>query len=881
MGFTEAEVSDIKEALSTFEERTKDITSSLDSIEKILMSFGNLTKAKQYLEDAKKVLNEDENSPREISYVAVKKDINASENEIFIEVKKIPNLIDNGIKSIKNRIKELKDFTYDRDKILKGIDAIDGGIMAIEGALLIIKSAINEYMLLENQLKGGTKIVEGACKIIKDGLEKLKFCISSFIPDGSRNCPPHLLHFTIEEGKKLNKANVKWTSNSHEEDNVSTYLQKEKDFVFYRHGQFSGSTEDPKEAIDIACREIFWDHYLLVVGDDIGLEEELQTDIKIVAALADVEDDDLQYLLESIHNGFNRIYGKNGVFTLLVNPSNSVLKERLKEFIKKCPNLSLTIIFSGHGEQEFGWVLAGDDRFSGSDLKQVLSDVEPQHYPEITILLNFCYGLSFAEKVINMESFFAFLKVQLKLSSDVEEYLKNASVLPDDSSNWDGWFIKNEHITKSICEIVKKCSSKFVRIDNLPFAVSVVPFAIGPLSADGILLQEKVGNKYEKMDWSKVRAPPKPLPSCTSPPLQILQDTNTDPLLIVFGAGNGDSTFFHWFDFNMLVDGGIYQYPPCCWNTVCRLPLHQKLDVVVVTHYDDDHICGILKLFKELKFSKVDNVPFKISKLYTTEPPETPEQPETQGTRSPIKGKELWKLASKHCITNNLVCNPTMPMLDEPLSSQCRLRVFMLTPTREKLKKATELMKKSRRLTIPNQASASLLIECTIKEQYKYALLTGDAPSEDIIGGLDQLKENDSQVRDHCYQDGRYSFDYIDMPHHGSVQNNPEYFLSKIKSKVCVVSTNSRGKHNHPDVETLHQLDTAMKEGNIEEDLLFTYCNERPLKSRTISDAFTNENKRKLFFADNNPANQDCKQCLLVRLATPTIAWQKRDIEQL
>ena len=195
------------------------------------------------------------------------------------------------------------------------------------------------------------------------------------------------------------------------ERKVVSRLEKRKPFVFYRNGSFAGVNK----VRNIIFNEICWDQYFLVVGDDSGLEEELAEDIKIVAALAGFNNQNLQNLHDNMSNGFSRLYGKNAVFTLLLIPSKCVLEEQLKECILKCPNFSLTIIYSGHGEQEFGWVLAGDDRFSGSDLKQVLSEVKPQHYPEIRFLLNCCYGFGFVEEMsLKEQHFVPFLQNCLK-----------------------------------------------------------------------------------------------------------------------------------------------------------------------------------------------------------------------------------------------------------------------------------------------------------------------------------------------------------------------------------------------------------------------------------------------------------------------------------
>ena len=602
-----------------------------------------------------------------------------------------------------------------------------------------------------------------------------------------------------------------------------------------------------------------------MVGDDSGLKKELEEDIQIIAALAGLSNENLQKLYSNMQEGFGRFYGENAVFTLLLIPSKSVLEAKLKECILKCSNFLLTIIYSGHGEQDFGWVLAGDDRFSGSDLKQVLSKVEPQHYPKIKIKLNCCYGLSFTEKVINMGCFTSFLAVELQMTShDVNEYLEDAAVLPDESGKMDTWVNKNKKITQAICKIDDTCSG-FVNIDNLPYKVYVVPYAVGPLEAKGILSKEKVKEKYEKLDWSKVRAPQKDL---------LLYSTVSDPQFIVFAAGNGDSTLFSWLDFNVLVDGGIYTNPPCFWRTVHQLPRSQKLNVVIVTHYDQDHIAGILRLFKE------DSLPIEIDEMHLT----APVLSNDIGTRNERQGNELWNLAENCDVRKDLACDPTKPIVKWEKKHgryKCRLRIFMLTPRKDKRDRAAEEMIKFRGLTIPNQASASLLIECRIKKNsFKYALLTGDAPSKDIIDGLDQLRSQDEEVKKYLYQEDQcYHFDYIDMPHHGSKQNNPECFLSKIRSEVCVVSTNGL-MHNHPDDETLHELDKAMTADNIK-GLLFTYCKQRLQKAgghRDISAIFSEQNKENLLFAEKNtPGVIDGKQCLLVKLATRN-AWRTWDL---
>ena len=171
-------------------------------------------------------------------------------------------------------------------------------------------------------------------------LETLKAYLHGFEPHGNCQFPPKIISFTLEAGQKLKSANVMWTLNSSAvKGKVRSMLEKGESFIFYRNGPFAGIKKCPKQARGIIFKELCLDHYFLVVGDDSGLEEDLQNDIKIVAALANVTKNDLQSLLESKHNGnYYRSYGKNGVFTLLIKPKSVILKKTLTNLIQNCPN---------------------------------------------------------------------------------------------------------------------------------------------------------------------------------------------------------------------------------------------------------------------------------------------------------------------------------------------------------------------------------------------------------------------------------------------------------------------------------------------------------------------------------------------------------------
>ena len=82
-----------------------------------------------------------------------------------------------------------------------------------------------------------------------------------------------------------------------------------------------------------------------------------------------------------------------------------------------------------------------------------------------------------------------------------------------------------------------------------------------------------------------------------------------NPKVKVFYANRGDSTLFSWNTWNILIDGGLtyaQANPPCFCNEIRKL---NKLDLVVLTHGDADHINGLLPFFKKMSNDK-NNPPF-------------------------------------------------------------------------------------------------------------------------------------------------------------------------------------------------------------------------------------------------------------------------------
>jgi len=66
-----------------------------------------------------------------------------------------------------------------------------------------------------------------------------------------------------------------------------------------------------------------------------------------------------------------------------------------------------------------------------------------------------------------------------------------------------------------------------------------------------------------------------------------------------FQAGHGDSILISTENTNILIDGGVYEtYEEEIEEEINHI---DKLDLVVLTHIDNDHICGLIEMLTENK----------------------------------------------------------------------------------------------------------------------------------------------------------------------------------------------------------------------------------------------------------------------------------------
>lgn len=338
--------------------------------------------------------------------------------------------------------------------------------------------------------------------------------------------------------------------------------------------------------------------------------------------------------------------------------------------------------------------------------------------------------------------------------------------------------------------------------------------------------------------------------------LHLIQADYGDCLLIEFGEEK-DTKY-------LLVDGGPSEtYENNLMNVLSKLDQKgRKLDLVVSTHVDDDHIEGLLKLFGGINYNRIIRERQKkkgeesdvkdliqVEKLWfnsfaesisyseeeildakeTVQIIKTTLNPEMfdESTKAIAEGDTLRGYADALGIPINPEFN-FQPISKENATNHPiivdGLDIYIIGPTKDtlvKLKtqwdefickyladakdKAIDLRGlRAADTRIPNMSSIIILIESNEKR----ILLTGDGVSQDIMTGLDKHNFLDSN--------GKLHVDILLAPHHGSRRNVTKKFFENITANKYVISAGF--KHKHPSKQTLEMIiDSIDKEKGIVE----------------------------------------------------------------
>ncbi|MDB4938573.1 MAG: metallo-beta-lactamase family protein [Labilithrix sp.] len=296
-----------------------------------------------------------------------------------------------------------------------------------------------------------------------------------------------------------------------------------------------------------------------------------------------------------------------------------------------------------------------------------------------------------------------------------------------------------------------------------------------------------------------------------------------------------------------------------------------SIDLLMVSHIDEDHISGVIDLLREMKDAKDDDksAPYSVDKFWINTFADklgnagaasldewhaagklpsgfmrafevsvtqgrtlrdlakglniTPNEPFVKLVEAPAKGAKTVKLPGGLTLT---IVAPNAARLGM-LKSDWKKH---LPKGRAKKASAAELAVAAAYVdkTVYNLSSIVVLAAVGAKRM----LLTGDARGDDVIAGLDSAG---------LLKKGVIDIDVLKLPHHGSDRNVATDFFRTIRADNYVISAN--GKFGNPDTATLEMLSEA-RPGEKFTIWLTNRDGESGLKKR-LERFFTSDKRRK------------------------------------
>ncbi|OOM75473.1 MBL fold metallo-hydrolase [Clostridium sp. BL-8] len=276
---------------------------------------------------------------------------------------------------------------------------------------------------------------------------------------------------------------------------------------------------------------------------------------------------------------------------------------------------------------------------------------------------------------------------------------------------------------------------------------------------------------------------------------------------------------------NIVVDGGISKtyMRDLRFEIESIVAKKQNIDLMFITHVDDDHIGGIISFFEDEEIDKtlvkrvIYNSALTISESLKTKYDSSREihiNKTSDRKASYEQGKTLENELIKHNLLESKVIkaldtitleNATITILSPRDTEIKKLNKRWERESSEKRKASSseddyktsikELLKNDRYIkdkSIVNRSSISFLLEYG---RFKILMLA-DSRSDIITKALNRLGYN---------KNNKLVIDYVKLPHHGSKNNLYYDLLEIIECKKYIISTDG-GIFNHPDKITLARI---------------------------------------------------------------------------
>jgi len=361
-----------------------------------------------------------------------------------------------------------------------------------------------------------------------------------------------------------------------------------------------------------------------------------------------------------------------------------------------------------------------------------------------------------------------------------------------------------------------------------------------------------------------------------------------------FEAGQGDSILVSTYEIvdgekkyktHILIDGGADKLYTKKLNTLKNNL--SKLDLVVLTHLDNDHIIGLrdlldydiknikkkdtyTPLIKEVWFNA-----FKDSSNMGDAKFKDPSKRTKISIKNQLKFRELMSHANGKIEYKDYI---STDFITKPIEINSDIKLFLLSPNDTKLRdlyfKYEEELKKSKISDIDTSKNKDRTIKSLSEEPFTKDADTSVANGSSIAfilcygvkkflfladAHIHLITENLEKIKNEYFpKEDTMKFEFIKLSHHGS-RNNIDYdFLNLVETDNYVILTNSKGKNRHPDKETLSKILVYNKNCNYPNKIRFIFNYSFGAKDSRYD--FTENDKNKynfeLLHMNNYPWNK-------------------------
>lgn len=344
--------------------------------------------------------------------------------------------------------------------------------------------------------------------------------------------------------------------------------------------------------------------------------------------------------------------------------------------------------------------------------------------------------------------------------------------------------------------------------------------------------------------------------------------------------------------YNIMVDGGTrdsYDGIEKNKNLILSYLKKNKINLIVVTHIDDDHIKGIQRLFNDLLKSRYEELRLNIIKvmynspyataLYLKKNYEKPPKKEYEISNGNISATSAQKVEQQLCnmdkLTDEVIVVDDKEIKEKRNINEQGIKITFLSPSKESLEGYYKQYKIDIRKAEKNKVDKSKgnISECKIIDDYKETieelkkntdceeltayncasiafLLEEEFTQEKVLmlGDCDcDLVEK--KLRELGFsKNNKLKLEYVKLSHHGSIGKLKDSFLELIDCNKYLISTDGK-RYSHPNKKTLARI------WNNNENAEF-YFNYKPLINKifisSLEDSYRLKCKKYQFTGEKN-----------------------------